>query len=92
MQLNKPMKLYDLNRTIQRLLSKSSASEHAHHARPVEQSPRQGTPVIHIVDDDDRLREALRSVLEDDGRTVEDYATCEMHFSRPTVQPAMPVF
>ena len=30
-----------------------------------------------MVDDDSNLREVIRAVLEDDGRTVEDYATCE---------------
>ncbi len=30
-----------------------------------------------MVDDDSNLREAIRAVLEDDGRSVEDYATCE---------------
>ena len=30
-----------------------------------------------MVDDDNNLRTTIRAVLEDDGRTVEDYATCE---------------
>ena len=30
-----------------------------------------------MVDDDSNLRELMRAVLEDDGRNVEDYATCE---------------
>jgi two-component system CheB/CheR fusion protein len=30
-----------------------------------------------VVDDDDQIRETVREVLEDDGRLVEDYATCE---------------
>jgi FixJ family two-component response regulator/PAS domain-containing protein len=33
--------------------------------------------VIFIVDDDSQIRESIRSVLEDTGRTVEDYASCE---------------
>jgi two-component system CheB/CheR fusion protein len=32
---------------------------------------------IFIVDDDDHIREAIRAVLEDDGRVVETYASCE---------------
>jgi two-component system CheB/CheR fusion protein len=32
---------------------------------------------IFVVDDDDQLRQALRSVLADDGRDVEDFASCE---------------
>ncbi len=33
--------------------------------------------VIFIVDDDRQVREALRSVLEEAGHVVEDYAACE---------------
>jgi two-component system CheB/CheR fusion protein len=33
--------------------------------------------VIFVVDDDDQVRATIREVLEDDGRRVEDYATCE---------------
>src|SRR5208282_4140805 len=36
-----------------------------------------GPPVIFVVDDDDQLRATVREVLEDDGRHVKDYATCE---------------
>ena len=32
---------------------------------------------IIVVDDDDLVREAIRAVLEDDGRVVETYASCE---------------
>ena len=35
------------------------------------------SPVIFVVDDDSHVREAIRSVLEEDGRTVEDFAACE---------------
>ena len=34
-------------------------------------------PVIFVVDDDSHVREALRDVLEEDGRIVEDYETCK---------------
>ena len=77
MQLNKPVKLHELTQTIQRLLAKTPEGEHPSLPRPIKRMPRQGTPVIHVVDDDDRLRAAVRSVLEDDGLTVADYATCE---------------
>ena len=30
-----------------------------------------------VVNDDDLVREAIRAVLEDDGRVVETYASCE---------------
>jgi two-component system, chemotaxis family, CheB/CheR fusion protein len=34
-------------------------------------------PVVFVVDDDDDVRAALRSVLEDDGHEVRDFASCE---------------
>ena len=44
---------------------------------PAEVAGSPGPPVIFVVDDDSNMREAIRGVLEEDGRTVEDYATCE---------------
>jgi two-component system CheB/CheR fusion protein len=60
----------DLMRAIKALLPVS---------RPV---PRQaiagrGSPVVFIVDDDRNLRDAVRDLLEEEGRSVEDYASCE---------------
>jgi two-component system CheB/CheR fusion protein len=34
-------------------------------------------PVIFVVDDDGAVRDAVRAVLEDDGKVVEDFAACE---------------
>ena len=34
-------------------------------------------PVVFVVDDDCDVRAAIRSVLEDDGRVVEEFASCE---------------
>ena len=36
-----------------------------------------GRATIIVVDDDDLVRETIRAVLEDDGRVVETYASCE---------------
>ena len=33
--------------------------------------------MIFVVDDDGNVRDAIRNVLEDDGRMVEDFASCE---------------
>jgi two-component system CheB/CheR fusion protein len=74
-QLKKPVMLKELTRTIQHLLPLSQSAAHApHHA---EDAGADGPPVIYVVDDDDSIREAIRAVLEDDDRDVEDFATCE---------------
>jgi two-component system CheB/CheR fusion protein len=70
-QLNKPVKPAELTETIQRLLVASRAAPAASLAK----SP--GSAVIFVVDDDDHVRTAIRDALEDDGRTVEDYPSCE---------------
>ena len=49
----------------------------ARDSQPPEAASKPGTPVISVVDDDSHLCEGIRNVLEEDGRTVEDYATCE---------------
>jgi two-component system CheB/CheR fusion protein len=71
-QLNKPVKLEELTQAIQRLLPSSPAS-HEHST----EAPNATGPVIFVVDDDAHVRNGIRAVLEDDGRLVEDYPTCE---------------
>jgi two-component system CheB/CheR fusion protein len=36
-----------------------------------------GSAIVFVVDDDMHVRETIRNVLEDEGRTVEDYPSCE---------------
>ncbi len=77
-QLNKPVKLTELTRVIQHLLPISQSAVWPPHAdRPAEAAGSPEPPVIFVVDDDSHVREGIRSVLEEDGRTVEDYANCE---------------
>lgn len=76
-QLNKPVKLKDLTQVIQRLLPKSHPAPPRRVPHPVESTGSPGPPVIFVVDDDDHVRGAIRTILEEDGRTVEDYADCE---------------
>ena len=76
-QLNKPVKLKELTQAIQRLLSLSHEAGQARAPRHAEGSGRGEAPVIFVVDDDDGIRGAIRAVLEDDDRVVEDYDTCE---------------
>jgi two-component system CheB/CheR fusion protein len=74
-QLNKPVKLEEVTQAIQRALAPKTLRPRAH--PPIETVAAPGPPVIFVVDDDNHIRAALRSVLEDDGRTVEDFASCE---------------
>jgi len=76
-QFNKPVKLRELTQAIEKLLAKPPAAREPRPVRPVEASTASDRAKIFVVDDDDRIREAIRSVLEDDNRVVESYASCE---------------
>jgi two-component system CheB/CheR fusion protein len=78
-QLNKPVKLKELTRAIQRLLPIAQSMPHPPNVpHPAEAAASSlEPPVIYVVDDDGHVRDAIRSMLEGDGRTVEDYASCE---------------
>ena len=76
-QFNKPVKLRELTHAIERLLAKPPATPAPHAVHPVEVAIASDRAKIFIVDDDDHIREAIRAVLEDDGRVVETYASCE---------------
>ena len=74
-RLNKPVRTEDLTRVIQSLLPPLTSERPA--ARRVSPTADATRPVIFVIDDDDRMREALRDLLEAEGRTVIDYASCE---------------
>lgn len=74
LQLNKPVKLKLLTEAIQRLLPISHAAPHASASAA---AGSKGPAVIFVVDDDAHVRDAIRSVLEDDGHTVQDFDSCE---------------
>ncbi|MFG1284968.1 chemotaxis protein CheB [Xanthobacter autotrophicus] len=76
-QLNKPVKADELARIIQGLLSDHPAPMAAGAPPSAGELGVAAPPVIFIVDDDDHVRQGMRSVLEEDGRTVEDYDSCE---------------
>jgi two-component system CheB/CheR fusion protein len=76
-QLNKPVKLHELTETIQELLRSSQSATPPAAQVNAEARGNPGASTIFVVDDDDQLRDAVRSVLEDDGQTVEDYPSCE---------------
>ena len=76
-RLNKPVKFEELTETIQRLLPPSRPAVHPPLAPNAPDASDEGAPVIFVVDDDSHVREGIRSVLEEDGRNVADYASCE---------------
>jgi two-component system, chemotaxis family, CheB/CheR fusion protein len=76
-QLNKPVKLKNLTQAIQRLLPISQSAAHPHAPHPAEAASTPGPPVIFVIDDDSHVRQGIRAVLAEAGRTVEDYPTCE---------------
>ncbi|MGI4943232.1 MAG: chemotaxis protein CheB [Janthinobacterium lividum] len=74
LQLNKPVKLAELTQAIQALLPVRATVA----PRPRHDPPRlPDGHVIFLVDDDLNIRETIRLLLEDDGRTVQDFATSE---------------
>ena len=80
LQLNKPVKLGELTEAIRALLrSLPSPQSVTPQVVPIisDAPGKPGPSTIFVVDDDNELRDAMRSLLEDDGRTVEDYPTCE---------------
>ncbi len=70
-QLTKPMALGELIEAVQLLLPDDGREP------PAPAPPRNRAPVIYIVDDDAKLRQSLRAILENDGRQVETFASCE---------------
>jgi two-component system, chemotaxis family, CheB/CheR fusion protein len=73
-QLNKPVKLPDLALLVQSLLP-PARSRAAAPADGVDAN--ESKPIIFVIDDNPQVREGLCSVLEDDGRAVQGYATAE---------------
>ena len=76
-QLNKPVRLKELTQAIRRLLAISQPAAHARAPRPTEAAGASRQPVIFVVDDDRHIREGIRGMFEQEGRTVEDFASCE---------------
>ena len=76
-QLNKPVKLKELTQVIQRLLPISQSAVHPDAPHPAERPAMRGPPVIFAVDDDSHVCEGIRALLQEDGRTVEAFSTCE---------------
>lgn len=80
-QLNKPVKTAELIHIIRTLLIETRVPlAPMPRAAPRSDQSQDSSPIF-IVDDDRNLRESVRSVLENDGRTVFDFATSEAFLS-----------
>jgi two-component system, chemotaxis family, CheB/CheR fusion protein len=77
LHLNKPVRAKELIGLIQRYLAEALPRVQASTQRPAEAAREQRQPTIFVVDDDSTVREAMRDLLEEDGRTVETYASSE---------------
>jgi two-component system CheB/CheR fusion protein len=75
-QLNKPMSLAELTEAIQSLLPPRTAPRPTP-AQAAAPASTGAAPVIYIVDDDAKVRQSIRAVLEEDGRLVESFSSCE---------------
>jgi two-component system, chemotaxis family, CheB/CheR fusion protein len=73
-KLDKPVELKRLTRVIQEVMALPNSVERVPSAGAVGSF---GHPVIYVVDDDITVREAIRDVLEHEGRKVLSYSTCE---------------
>jgi two-component system, chemotaxis family, CheB/CheR fusion protein len=74
-KLDKPVKLKELTQAIRQLMALPQPIERAAPSAPATGSVAR--PVIFVVDDDRAVREAIRDVLEYEGRGVQAYSTCE---------------
>jgi two-component system CheB/CheR fusion protein len=77
LQVNKPVRLAALAQIIDRLLPMARSGPDGPAAVAEPAIGARAAPIIFVVDDDSHVRDEMRSVLEEDGRRVEDYAACE---------------
>jgi two-component system, chemotaxis family, CheB/CheR fusion protein len=85
LHLNKPVKAKELMSLIRRRLAGAQPPAQASTRPPAEVAGGPRPPTIFVVDDDSAVREALRDLLQQDGRAVEIYASSEafLHAYRP---------
>jgi two-component system CheB/CheR fusion protein len=71
------VKARELMGLIRRCLAEALPRVQAITQRPAEMARKQRLPTIFVVDDDSTVREAMRDLLQEEGRTVETYASSE---------------
>ncbi len=77
LQFNKPVKLRELTQAIDKLLARPTTPAILPLPRAQGMPLASMSPTIYVVDDDEQVRGAIGAVLEDEGRLVETYASCE---------------
>ncbi len=75
--LNKPVKARELIDLIQRCLADKRPKARLSSRPPAEVAGNGPPSTMFVVDDDSAMREAMRELLQEDGRTVEIYASSE---------------
>ncbi len=75
--LSKPVKIDDLAQVIQRLLPRMRADVALAMPQPADVAHRDGAPIVYVVDDDQNVRDQVRTVLEAEGWRTADFATAE---------------
>ncbi len=85
--IGKPVKAYELLAAVSELAQAQQSggpSRHARHLAMTMQPASTSGALIGVIDDDTGVRDAVRMILEADGRTVATYASGEAFFSDPT--------
>ena len=79
--LHKPVRAKELMRLVQQLLVKPRSAVQASAPQPSETAAPMPAETIFVVDDDSDLREAMRELLQAEGRQVESYGSGEAFFA-----------
>ncbi|WP_228259458.1 chemotaxis protein CheB [Siculibacillus lacustris] len=90
--IDKPVRLPELLAIVDRVLGAAAASHAAVVPRPaITAASGRPAPTVWVVDDDDGVRTALRDVLEAEGVTVRDFASCEAFLAahRPSAESCL---
>eukprot|EP01037_Dinobryon_pediforme_P004308 gene4308-4358_t len=75
LQLNKPVNPTELRQQIHTLLARAKAPPAQ--GRVSQIPPGHDGKIVYVVDDDHQIRGIIRLLLEDDGRMVQDFESCE---------------
>ena len=75
--LNKPVKARDLTDALQLVLTQEQGPTRRHLLGAIKRISTAPRSTLFVIDDDGNFREGIRSLFEEAGHTVEDFASCE---------------